>query len=314
MTRRLLLKYSLVFLVFIIIEGCFAQNNIEGNSQTILFIGNSFTFGHGSSVMYYHPESVTDLNNTKIGGVPALFKTLTNEAGLNFLVSLETSPGKNLDFHLKEKANIIAKPWNYVVMHGYSTLDKAKPGDPTELASSAEQIALLLRSKNPNVNISLVSTWSRADETYLSSGHWFGQPIEKMALDMRTGYDIAAKKASIKDVIPVGEAWNRAIKTGVADANPFDGISAGQINLWTYDNYHASSFGYYLEALMDFGSVTGYDPLYFGKNDRVAIELGFSSAQAVALQQVAHDELSSREGSAPLKTFIFKVDKDFKSL
>jgi len=314
MNKRFLFNCVLAFLLFINLEGCFAQNNIDGNTQTILFIGNSFTFGRGSSVMYYHPESVKDLNDTKIGGVPALFKTLTNEAGLNFIVSLETSPGKNLEFHLKEKESIIAKPWDYVVMHGYSTLDKAKPGDPTELAFAAEKIASILRSKNPNINISLVSTWSRADETYLSSGHWYGQPIEKMALDMRKGYDIAAKKAAIKDVIPVGEAWNRAIKTGVADGNPFDGISAGQINLWTYDNYHASSFGYYLEALMDFGSVTGYDPLSFGKSDRVAIELGFSPAQAIALQKVAHDELTSREGSAPLKTFIFKADKDFKNL
>ena len=303
------LKCLLISLIcFYTIKGEAQQNITGGTLQTILFIGNSFTFGRGSSVMFFHPESVIDLNDTKIGGVPALFKVFTNEAGLNFSVSLETSPGKNLDFHLKEKSSIIIKPWDYVVMHGYSTLDKAKPGDPTELATSAEQIALLLRNKNPKVNISLVSTWSRADETYTSSGHWYGQPIEKMALDMRKGYDIAAKKASITDVIPVGEAWNRAIKTGIADANPYDGISAGQFNLWTYDNYHASSYGYYLEALMDFGAVTGYDPLALGKNERVALELGFSTAQAVALQQVAHDELSSRVGFAPLKTFHVKVD------
>ena len=95
------------------------------------------------------------------------------------------------------------------------------------------------------------------------------------------------------------------MKTGIADSNPYDGISAGQLNLWTYDNYHASSYGYYLEALMDLGSVTGLDPLSLGKKDRVAIELGFSSAQAVSLQQVAHDELSARQGFDSLKAFVY---------
>jgi hypothetical protein len=48
---------------------------------SILFIGNSFTFGYGSPVRYYRPESVTDLNSTGQGGVPALFKSFTAQAG-----------------------------------------------------------------------------------------------------------------------------------------------------------------------------------------------------------------------------------------
>jgi hypothetical protein len=303
MNKRFLLKCLVAAFVWLSVEKGVAQENVGSQPKTILFIGNSFTFAHHSSAMYYHPESVTDLNDTKIGGVPALFKALTNEAGLNFTVSLETSPGKNLEFHLKEKATVIAKAWDYVVMHGFSTLDKANPGDPTELISSAKELALLLRNKNPNVDIHLVATWSRADQTYLQSGHWYGQPIENMALDIRKGYDLAAKNAGIKDVIPVGEAWTRAIKTGVADPNPYDGTTAGQVNLWGDDNYHGSSYGYYLEALMDFGSVTGLDPLSLGKKERVAIDLGFTADQAVALQKVAHDELSARAGFPPLKAF-----------
>ncbi len=308
MNKRFLLKHLLLAFLSLFVKNGRAQENIVKNPHTILFIGNSFTFAHGSSVMFYHPESVTDLNNTKIGGVPALFKTFTNEVGLNFSVSLETSPGMNLEFHLNEKASVIARRWDYVVMHGYSTLDKQNPGDPSELIASAEQLALLLRSKNPAVDINLVATWSRADQTYLSSGYWYGKPIERMALDIRKGYDLAATKASIKKVIPVGEAWNRAMKKGLADPNPYDGIGAGQLNLWTYDNYHASSFGYYLEALMDFGSVTGLDPLSLGKKERAAIELGFSADQTIALQQVAHDELTARVGAATLKDFILKID------
>ena len=254
--------------------------------------------------MNYHAESVTDLNNTKLGGVPALFKTFTNEAGLNFAVSLETSPGSNLDFHLKERADKIIKPWNYVVMQGFSTLDKDNPGDPAVMAISAAEIAKQLRNKNPKVDIHLTSTWARADQVYLKTGFWRRQSIEKMTNDIRKGYNVAAEKASIKYVIPVGQAWCRAINTGVADANPYDGIEAGKINLWTTDNYHGSAYGYYIEALMVFASITGDDPACLGKNESAAKELGFTTEQTEALQKIAHDELVARSGYPPLKTFV----------
>jgi len=113
-----------------------------------------------------------------------------------------------------------------------------------------------------------------------------------MARDVRAAYDKAASGAGIKFVIPVGEAWTRAIQTGVADPNPYDGIEAGKINLWTFDNYHASTHGYYLEALVIFGSVTGRDPRSLGQNECSAYELGLSRTEAKALQQVAFDQLA----------------------
>ena len=61
----------------------------------ILFIGNSFTFGAGSAVRFYRPDTVTDLNNLGIGGVPALFKSFTQQAGLDYDVYLETEPGSD---------------------------------------------------------------------------------------------------------------------------------------------------------------------------------------------------------------------------
>ena len=44
---------------------------------SILFIGNSFTYGWGSSTRHYRANTVTDLNNEGVGGVPALFKSFT---------------------------------------------------------------------------------------------------------------------------------------------------------------------------------------------------------------------------------------------
>lgn len=274
------------------------------SAESVLFIGNSFTFGAGSPVRAYRPQTVTDLNREDIGGVPALFKAFTDQAGLNYIVSLETSGGKGLDWHMKEKADVIGQRWDHVVMHGYSTLDQKSPGNPALLVRSAKEVADLMVSKNPAVDVRLVSTWSRADQTYPKEGHWYGKAIEVMAKDVRAGYDqAAAGSPAIHSVIPVGEAWNRAFKTGVADPNPYDGIAFGQIDLWTNDHYHASAYGYYLSALMIFGDLTGLDPRSLGKDEKCAFELGFSTAQATALQQIAFDELTAMKSHPSLAAF-----------
>jgi hypothetical protein len=269
-----------------------------------VFIGNSFLYGGGSAVRIYRPETVTDLNSEGIGGVPAVFKAFTRQAGLDYAVSLETVGGTGIDHHVEKKADVIARPWDLVILIGFSTLDREKPGNPALLVRSARQMAELLRGKNPNVDIRLIATWSRADQVYPATGHWQGKPIDVMARDIRAAYDLAAAGSpGIRGIIPVGEAWNRAMQTGFADPNPYDGIAFGQVSLWTHDHYHGSTYGYYLEALVIFGAVTGLDPRSLGKNEIAAYELGLSAAQAGTLQQIAHAELAAAKGAAPLKAF-----------
>ena len=184
-------------------------------------------------------------------------------------------------------------PWDFVVMHGFSTLDPKKPGDPTILIASVRQMAEFLHAKNSAAEIRVMATWPRADQTYEPKGAWYGKPIEAMARDVRDGYNRAAEAPGIKGVVPVGDAWVRAMHTGIADANPYDGIDAGKVNLWTYDGYHASTYGYYLQALVIFGSVTGKDPRILGSTECSGFELGLSAAQVGALQQVAFDQLAA---------------------
>ena len=269
----------------------------QEKAKTILFVGNSFTFGANSAAHYYKPDTVTDLNgpgaNGKtVGGVPAMFKALTKEAGLDYTVYLETVGGKGIDFHYAEKRALLDKPWDVVVMHGYSTLDIDHPGNPALLVSSAKQITDMFRAKNPKADIWLDATWSRADQTYPDGKPWHGKPIQQMGQDIAVAYDAAAKNAMV-GVIPLGLAWNRAFDTGVAGTDPYAGIPAGKINLWSWDSYHASAYGYYLEALMVFGKLTGKDPLSLGDNETVADDMGFSKPQTHALQQIAHDELAA---------------------
>ena len=261
---------------------------------SILFVGNSFTFGAGSAVKFYRAETVTDLNSEGIGGVPALFKSFADQAGLLYDVYLETRGGSGLDFHLENKLGVIGRrPWDIVVMHGQSTLDFDRPRDPAKLVATSRQMAEFLRARNPKVEVHLMATWSRADQTYPPQGAWAGQPIEVMARDVRAANDKAAAAPNVKSVIPVGEAWTRAMQTGVADPNPYDGIQPGKVNLWTYDHYHASTHGYYLEALVVFGRITGRDPRSLGENECSGYELGLPRNDIKALQQVAFDQLAS---------------------
>lgn len=258
----------------------------------LLFIGNSFLYGAGAAVRFYRAETVTDLNGEGVGGVPALVKSFFQQAGLEVDVSLELRGGSNFDFHVQQRRELLQRSWDRVVMHGYSTLDAKRPRDPKALIAGAGKLADILRAGNPQVEIFLLSTWSRADQTYPKPGAWAGQSIESMALDIRAAYDQAAVIAKAQAVIPVGQAWNRAFAQGVADPNPYDGIAPGQMNLWTTDHYHASDRGYYLEALMIFGQLTGRDPRSLGAGECSAFELGLSQDEVRKLQQVAYEELA----------------------
>jgi hypothetical protein len=222
-----------------------------------------------------------------------LFKAFTVEAHLNYDVNLETVGGKGLDYHVQQKAAVIGKPWDVVCMHGYSTLDQQHPGDPSLLVASARQIAKLLHDHNSAVVIYLTATWARAGQVYPEKGAWHGKTVKTMAADLRRAYDQAAAASPlIKGVIPVGEAWDHALAKGFADANPYDGIDAGKVDLWGKDHYHASVYGYYLEALTIFAVVTGQDPRALGSREQAAKDLGISAEQSVAMQQVAFEQIA----------------------
>ena len=267
---------------------------------SILFIGNSFTYGALASVQGYNTGTVTDLvPGSSIGGVPALFKSFTVQTGLDYDVNLETRPGSNLSYHYDtpDRKALIDKPWDKVVMHGQSNLDFSAPNNPAAISQYTGLLGAMFQAKNPNVDISLTATWSRADLTYplTATGPWAGASIDQMGKDVHAGYLVAAANnpTVVNRVNPVGLAWNRAFADGVADSNPYDGIDPGKVNLWASDHYHASNAGYYLHALVVFGMVTGVDPRMLGAGETSAIDLGIAPGVAVALQNIAAAQISA---------------------
>lgn len=262
--------------------------------QRILFVGNSFTMGANSAVLRYRPDSVEDINGEGVGGIPALFARFAEQAGLDWTVAHETRGGTTLDFHLNQRREEIDRPWDVVVMQQFSVLNPQKPGDPGDTVRDAPALADIFAAQNEDVRVYLLATWTRADQAWKPEGTWYGQPVEAMALDVRRGLDMAdAASDEIDAVIPVGEAWNRAMAEGVADPNPYDGRAYGQVDLWSYDHYHASAEGSYLEALVIFAQVTGFDVRQFGSQERAAHELGIDPKVADALQKTAMAQLAA---------------------
>jgi len=258
--------------------------------RAILFVGNSFTFGAESDAMTYRKDSVSDLNGDGMGGVPALFKRFADEAGLRYRVSLETAAGETLAWHLANKKDVIDRRWDAVVLQQYSTLDPDRPGDVTATIPAARGLVTLLRRRNPNVDISLVATWTRPDLTYPAGQHWSGNPVQRMALDLRQASDqVRAAVPAIRRIAPVGEAFNCAIARGIADPNPYDGLTPGQVDLWATDHYHASNHGYYLEALTIFAAVTHFDPRKLGRHETAADELKIRPVIAARLREIAFE-------------------------
>ena len=111
--------------------------------KLVLFVGNSFTFGRVDPVMSYNAAGVTDLTNDMWlanmdgsnpdephpwGGIPGIFKTLTDQAGLEYDVSISARNAASLRGHFLNtnpagwdlRGNIASQKWDTVVLQDLS--------------------------------------------------------------------------------------------------------------------------------------------------------------------------------------------------
>jgi hypothetical protein len=230
-------------------------------AETILFVGNSYTFGAASPAWKYRADTVTDLNNEGIGGVPALFKAFTEQRGLDYQVALETAGGKGLRWHWENRAQRLDRAWDHVVLQEWSSLNKTRSGSP-DYPAFTRRFADMFAARNPKVRMHLTAIWPRPDQIYPATGAWHGTPIAAQALAFRAEADRAAAQPGIAGVLPVGQAFLRAI-------------------------------GYYLKALIVFGRVTGQDPRTLGRDEAAGQDLGLSRDQAERLQRIAFETLAA---------------------
>jgi hypothetical protein len=348
----------------------------------ILFVGNSYTFGRVDPVMSYNAANVHDLTAAfeaadsagtnsyephPWGGVPGIFKKMTDEAGLNYDVSISarnaaTLRGQFLDTastSWKLRENVASQDWGVVVLQEQS--DAALPANRGKNANLAQfdayagQFEKFIHNTNfpatytetqlygslaacmatglsagscnttrtiakntnadPNTKVYLTETWARTDMVFphlnITTDPVTGVPIPDgtntqatlyynslagMTADLHT--DFAAEAASdgkFAGVIPVGDAFQYAIDNGLVrssgfyDQNgvfiPFD--TGSLMDLMWNDGLHASLYGFYLDALVQFGEITGLNPLSLGGNEQAAAALGISVQNALILERVA---------------------------
>ena len=158
-----------------------------------------------------------------------------------------------------------------------------------------------------NAQVFLYETQPLASYTYQSpliqgssvSQPYVGDPIETIASDLHNAYTSnAAQNPGITGVAYAGDAWIKAIQSGVAVRNPYLSTNpAGQVDLWDSDvnaaccttpiGYHPSTYGAYLNALVLFDRITGVDPTSLGASEQAANALSIPPAVAVELEQVA---------------------------
>ncbi len=285
-------------------------SNAASAQTRVLFVGNSFTHGQFTPVLYYNSAAVTDLNYglpatdprahdagmpNAFGGVPGIFKKFTTQAGLNYDVQIEAVSGKSLQFHYTSALAAIAQPgWDKVVLQEQSTrpVPDARGGNRSAFYTAATQLEQAIHTASPAAQVYLYATWARADFTYPSGQSYSGFPIDTMTQDLHNGYYRQFfANSRYAGVAPVGDAWLNAITTNVAMRNPYT-PDPSKVNLWAVDNVHPSITGSYLSALVLFYKLTGTDPRTLGGTEQAAAALGITPAQAVALQQVAYNQVN----------------------
>jgi hypothetical protein len=291
-----------------------AQRPASTKPQTILFVGNSFFHGAFQPVLGYNAAAITDENFKPDragqrrrqyeheagpwGGIPGIFKKLTDEAGLHYEVHLEAISGQTLKFHYDSALAVIRQPkWDKVVMHDYSTgpVPTRHGGQPARFFEYATRLEQAVHTANPAAQVYLYQTWARADLTYPADKSYSGLPLDSMTRDLHTAYyQEATRDGHFAGVAPAGDAWLRAVQQGVAMPNPY-APETSKVDLWGRDHYHPSTYGAYLNACVLLAEITGYDPRKLGSTEQAAAALSIAPPVAVQLQRLAYEQVQAAE-------------------
>src|SRR5439155_15760713 len=248
------------------------------------------------------------------GGIPGVFKKLTDQAGLDYDVSISARNAATLRGHYLNlnpagwdlRGNIASQRWDIVVMQDQS--DEPLPagrGSNANLPNFntyVDKIEAYVHTGiadigipgNPNAraatDVYLYETWARPDMIGPNGTNQFytaDERLEAMKTDLHNAYfDRAAANPGILGVSPVGDAFLRAVTDGVAMRDPYV-PEAGKIDLWHTDFFHPRKYGSYLSALVHLASIACIDPMSLGPGEQAAAYLGISPAIAAQLQRRA---------------------------
>lgn len=214
----------------------------------VLFIGNSYTHAND---------------------LPGMVVALSAAGGRRIVTGMEAPGGCTLERHVREgraARAIAAGPWDVVVLQEQSMLPVV---DPARMIDWGAKLDALVRERGGRTL--LFQTWARA-----------GRP--DMQPPLTAAYDAFADRcAAGRDgdggaaVVPVGEAWRRAL---AADQPPA---------LHVADGSHPTPAGTYVAACTFYAVLHGLSPV--GLPGRPA---GLDDAAARPLQQAAWEAAQAR--------------------
>jgi hypothetical protein len=216
----------------------------------------------------------------------------------------------------------------YTAIYGSDAACRIALGTPAACSNTTSRVIPANPNANPNARVYLTQTWARPDmvfphlSTVSDATTPDGRPIvDKSNPAFPNGFQDTLYYTSLADMTtdlhnafankvaanpgfagysPVGDAFQRAVDQNLVKTSGFYNPATGTyvpnqpgdpMNLWWDDYLHASKYGSYLSALVQFGTITGLDPQSLGYYEIAASELGISREDAYRLQQVAAEQL-----------------------
>lgn len=229
-----------LFLTAAVLLASLLLNSVPARGQSVLFIGNSFTWGGNG-----------DNQTSPHGGVPGLFKALAARRGHTPDVTMMAPNGRtfydqftNDDNQGDTLAVIRSKKWDYVILQGGSREATTETGSPYWFFRSGTDLNTVIKTNNPNTKVLLYETWA-----YPTWAVYSGKPVyptyyaspAAMLQEIKANYQTLASQIGAQ-VVPVGDVFARALAW-----NP-------SYTLNNYD-FHANDQGYYLSAMMFYQNI-----------------------------------------------------------
>ena len=245
-------------------------------------------------------------------------------------VSLPTGKGKNANnaqfqAYVNQFVNFIhdGAAENYTEQDLYGGLSQCEAAGDTAKSCAIVRKIPANPNANPNTKIYLTETWARPDmvfphlNTVPDPTSPSGEPIVDtsatggpatlyytslgaMTTDLHAAFAAeAAANPGIAGVIPVGDAFQLGVDSGKVQSSGFfdaNGVfvppKPGEpIDLWWDDDLHASKYGSYLDALVQFGTITGLDPTSLGTDESAAQTFGIAPTDVLFLENLAAEDL-----------------------
>lgn len=188
----------------------------NSREPSVLFIGNSYSFG-----------------------VPKAFKSLAAERGKKVRVGHSTYGGWTLERHASHEATlrkIRSGRWDVVVIQEQSKLPAMAGKRAVKMFPAVRLLASEAR-RSGAIPV-LYQTWGRRDGDSALRGDTFFEMNHRL----RKGYRAAANSAGGLVVVPVGDSWEKEMRTGRGRA------------LFTEDGSHPSAAGNQVTATVFYQS------------------------------------------------------------